>query len=371
MYDILDIFRVFGNGPESRPENIFVVYKYARVYVNMIKAILFGLVVNSASAFNASECRDDHHETWFCDYMEEHDRTYDQREVPIRKNKLMNKRHVEERDGVIFGLTSRSDRFRHELKTNAHLKLTKHLGVKRAVEDEHVHLAAPLHLKPIDWRNVNGRSYITPVKDQGDCGGCFAFAAATVLEYWSRREGEPKSLSPQSLMDCPSRPSEPNNDGCEGGLMEYVFEYAKHHSVPLEVDVPYKERDDTCSKNTLWSRVAVKGYKVLMHADNRRAEGELEALIHAYGPVSVGIDSTTMEDYKGGIFRANMCSRDIDHAVTVVGYTENAWIVKNSWGTNWGEDGYLFLERGKNACGVAEYVVYVTDAKPTSEKMET
>ena len=78
-----------------------------------------------------------------------------------------------------------------------------------------------------------------------------------------------------------------------------------------------------------------------------------------------------MEDYRGGVFRAHMCSRDIDHAVTVVGYTENAWIIKNSWGPNWGLDGYLLLERGKNACGIAEYMVYVTSAKPTSQKLRT
>ena len=66
-----------------------------------------------------------------------------------------------------------------------------------------------------------------------------------------------------------------------------------------------------------------------------------------------------------------MCGKDIDHAVTIVGYTKDAWIIKNSWGPHWGVGGYLYLERGKNACGVAEYIVYVTRAIPVSYPLNT
>ena len=90
----------------------------------------------------------------------------------------------------------------------------------------------------------------------------------------------------------------------------------------------------------------------------------LEYILHNYGPVSAGIDSTQMDNYIGGIYPATMCSTDIDHAVTIVGYTTNAWIIKNSWGPGWGDNGYLYLERGKNACGIAEYLVFVKEAYP-------
>lgn len=171
-------------------------------------------------------------------------------------------------------------------------------------------------------------------------------------------------------MDCTSGATRPD-DGCDGGLMEYVFEYAKTHPVPLEAEFPYKERTTTCPNKNLLSHVKVHQYKVLTHAGHRNAEAEIEWLLHAYGPVSVGVDSTSMDNYSGGIFKAHMCTTEIDHAVTIVGYTKDAWIIKNSWGPYWGKHGYLYLERGKNACGVAEYIVYVTSAEPVLKKMNT
>lgn len=335
----------------------------------MIKWLLFGFLFVRTNALNASQCRVEGHETWLCDYMDKHQRSYSHKEIQLRKKKLQSVQ-VHKKDGVRFGHTSRSDRFPHELRSNFHLKLTKHLSLERSNQNKHVHLAAPKHLPPIDWRNVNGRSHVSAVKDQGDCGGCFAFASATVLEYWSKKQGFPKSLSSQSLMDCTSGKTRPD-DGCDGGLMEYVFEYAKTHPVPLEVDFPYKEHSKTCPNKKLLSHVKVNQYKVLMHGEHRNAESEIEWLLHAYGPVSVGVDSTTMDNYSGGIFKAHMCTTDIDHAVTIVGYTKDAWIIKNSWGPHWGENGYLYLERGKNACGVAEYIVYITDAEPVSRAMST
>jgi cathepsin L len=190
-----------------------------------------------------------------------------------------------------------------------------------------------------------------------------------VLEFWSKKDGFPKSLSAQSLMDCTSGTKRPD-DACQGGLMEYVFEYARRHPVPLAVDAPFLERSGKCPSHQ-WSHVKVNNYKVLMISDSPKAESEIEWLLHAYGPVAVGIDSTNMEHYKDGIFKASMCSNDIDHAVTIVGYTKDAWIIKNSWSNKWGRDGYLYLERGKNACGVAEYIVYITDATPIHKKLST
>lgn len=337
----------------------------------MIKCIIYLFLISSlAKGFNYEQCRHELHEDWFCNYMKKHNRTYLSSEVKLRKHKLMSSKITSEVDGVRFGLTSRSDYFKHEFKLNSHFRNAKHLVVSRPKENKHIHLAAPKHLPPIDWRNVNGRSYVSPVKDQGDCGGCFAFASASVLEFWSREEGEPKSLSSQSLMDCTSFRGLPD-DGCEGGLMEYVFEYAKNHPVPLEVEWPFLEHDDVCPKMKYPTHVRVGDFRVLMHDDNRNAEQELEYLLHAYGPISIGIDSRNMEHYVGGIFRSRMCGKDIDHAVTIVGYTKDAWIIKNSWGPYWGVGGYLYLERGKNACGVAEYIVYVTRATPVSYALNT
>lgn len=335
----------------------------------MIKFILFGFLLVYVTALDAIDCKNQDHDDWFCDYMQRFNKTYHPSEISMRKRRLATSTDYEF-DGVRFGLTSRSDRTKHELKRNNHLMKAMHRKVNRQKEIEHVHLAAPQHLPPIDWRNHNGISYVTPVLEQGDCGCCYAFAATSVLEFWSRKQGEPKPLSVQMSMDCTSGQNRPD-EGCEGGLMEYIFEYNKRHPIPLAQYYPYLEQETSCPRTRFYSNVRVKSYKVLMRENHKHAEDELEWILHAYGPVSVGIDSTTMDDYQGGVFKASMCSNEIDHAVTIVGYTESAWIIKNSWGTDWGEDGYLYLERGKNACGIAEYIVYITDATPDHHKYST
>jgi hypothetical protein len=337
----------------------------------MLIPILFVFVtLATVRAFNVSDCVRHGEPQWFCDYMQTHGRQYKTHgEAKARLQRVQQSMRLRSRSGVLFGPTSRSDRFKNELQRNHALLHETHLSLTRSAPEKHVHLGAPRHLPPIDWRTHNGRSYVSPVKDQGVCGGCFAFASATVLEYWSKVDGFPKSLSPQALMDCTSGSGRPD-DFCDGGLMEYVFEYAKRHPVPLDVDVPYQEDADVCPQQ-LTSHVRVNNYRVLVREETPKAESEIEWLLHAYGPVTVGVDSTTMDHYKGGVFKGSMCTTDIDHAVTIIGYTEDAWIIKNSWGPDWGVDGYLYLEKGTNACGVAEYIVYVTDAQPALEQMST
>jgi C1A family cysteine protease len=338
---------------------------------------IFYFFIQGALAYTSQDCVIDGQPNWLCDYMNSNNRNYSSKtEMFLRKSKLLtvknsyhSGRKLYSKDAAIFGLTSRSDRFRHELKRNQPLKWLHHKKIWRPSHIKHVHLLKK-SLPPIDWRNHHGVSYVSDVKDQGVCGDCFAFASATVLEYWSKINGQPKSLSAQNIMDCTSGTERPNV-ACEGGLMEYVFEYAKKHPVTLDADFPYKESNKKCPTNKLLSHVKVNKYKVLMHDDNPATEQQFESILHNYGPISVGVDSTTMDDYKSGIFKASQCTTDIDHAVTIVGYTKDAWIVKNSWGPNWGESGYFRLERGKNACGIAEYAVYVESAEPVHKLLST
>lgn len=337
----------------------------------MIKFIIFFFHVFVTHALNSDDCRQKNHPVWLCDYMHLHNKTYKTHsEMLMRKHKLQAAKEPEQEDKAYFGLTSRSDRFPHELRSNIAFVADQHKKLER--------MPAFFNTRkypPIDWRNHNGRNYVTSVKDQGECGGCFAFASAAVLEYWSvRRTGFPKSLSAQSIMDCTSGRGRPDI-GCDGGLMEYVFEYAKEHPIGLEQDFPFTGHLNTCP-NRLVANVNVQEYTVVTHEDNKDAEFMLEYVLHHYGPVAAGIDSTRMDNYVGGVYPASRCSTDIDHAVTIVGYTPNAWIIKNSWGTGWGEDGYLYLERGKNACGIAEYMVFIRNAysliknEPTYWQME-
>lgn len=327
----------------------------------MIKIIFLFFLVDCILAFNADDCRRVETEHWVCDYMHKHNKTYrSHSEFIYRKNMLKNIPH-----GTIFGLTSKSDIFPHELRSNSAFAFGHHKNVLRSSLRVHQHKEAVPKMAPLDWRD-SGR--ITDVKDQGACGGCFAFASAAVLEYWEGNH--PKSLSAQSIIDCTSGKQRPNV-GCDGGLMEYVFEYAKQHPVPLANDFPFEGRQNECPRHSLRSNVLVKDYRVLMIEDNPKAEQQIEHILHNYGPVAVGVDSANMYHYTGGLFKASMCTTDIDHAVTIVGYTDDAWIIKNSWGSFWGDEGYLYLERGKNACGMAEYIVYIKDAYATHKYVNT
>ena len=328
----------------------------------MINLIIFVFMWFVAEAFDARDCRAGKNDAWLCEYMETHNKRYaSASEFTYRANMLRNIHPA-----AHFGLTSKSDVFPHELRSNSAFAFGHHKTVRRPSHLMHKHKDAVPALPPLDWR-TSGR--VTSVKDQGNCGGCFAFAAVSVLEFW---EGEhPKSLSAQIAMDCTSGTRRPNV-GCDGGLMEYVFEYARSHPIPLENEYPFREHAKTCPRGSLRASVEAKDYRVLMIQDNPKAEQQLEHILHTYGPVSVGVDSSNMNNYKSGIFPASHCSTDIDHAVTIVGYTKDAWIIKNSWGKYWGRDGgYLYLERGKNACGVAEYIVYIKNATPTHKKMST
>jgi len=245
----------------------------------MIKLFLF--LFSTVQAFDAHDCQNIHEESWICDYMQEHDKNYSTHsEFILRKSRL---KSVSEAATKHFGLTSKSDIFPHELRSNNAFAYGHHKTLVRGMHKKHIHLEAVPKLQAIDWRS---RGRVTTVKDQGDCGGCFAFAAATVLEYWASKQ-HPKSLSPQNIMDCTSGSGRPDV-GCDGGLMEYVFEYAKKHPIPLELEYQWSGVLKQCPNRHLRTNVAVKDFRVLMIEDNPKAEQQFEHILHNYGPISVG-----------------------------------------------------------------------------------
>lgn len=178
------------------------------------------------------------------------------------------------------------------------------------------------------------------------------------------KTGKLISLSEQELVDCDTKGED---QGCGGGLMDNAFQFIiQNHGLTTEDNYPYKGADGTCnSKKTTAIAATITGYEDVPANDEK-------ALLQAVAnhPVSVAIDAdgTAFQFYSSGIFNGT-CGTDLDHGVTVVGYGADAdgtkyWLVKNSWGTGWGEDGYIKMQRDIDAkeglCGIAMEASYPT-----------
>ena len=194
----------------------------------------------------------------------------------------------------------------------------------------------------LDWRDYG---VVGPVRKQGDCNSCWAFAAAGSLDYWLKKSNPDAEVNVQSILDC-----SPNTYGCRGGLMENVFDYNKDFSLGYA----YSGKPGTCHGDD-------DGVRALSHVEvDIDVEYALPYMVHKWGPVSVAVDFSKQRKYKGGVIKREDCEDDPHHAVLVVGYTPDYWIVKNSMGTNWGDKGYAYIERGAQACGLNTYASVAT-----------
>lgn len=224
--------------------------------------------------------------------------------------------------------------------------------------------------REFDWRNFN---FNTKVRDQGECGSCWAITVAGALEaqgYWYNRKNV--ELSPQELVDCSRK-----DFGCNGGWFETAFEYIankpdqwlskeSHYayaSRQQECDTNAR-RSNTCEQDTNLYKLKCTGSKQLPY-DNEEA---LKEAVIISGPVPVAIHVTQdLYMYSSGVFVDQSCVKTaLNHAVLLIGYGEDNrsglkyWTIKNSWGEDWGDGGYFKLLRGSNMCGVASYAVIPT-----------
>jgi len=219
-------------------------------------------------------------------------------------------------------------------------------------QNEHVAPEGQVLADSLDWRT---KGAVTPIKDQGQCGSCWAFSTTGSVEGANQiKSGKLESLAEQQLVDCAGSSG---NQGCNGGLMDDAFEYIiKNKGIGSEASYPYTARDGKCK--TVTSVATVSKYTDVKKNDEK---GLMSAI--NIEPVSVAVDAQSWQSYRQGVM-TGPCGKSLDHGVLLIGYgTEGStdyWLVKNSWGTSWGEQGTIRLVRDKNECGIAEAASYPT-----------
>jgi len=200
----------------------------------------------------------------------------------------------------------------------------------------------------VDWVS---KGAVTPVKNQGQCGSCWAFSTTGSLEgAYQIATGTLKSFSEQELVDCASSYG---NQGCNGGLMDNGFQYVEAKGDALESTYAYTGKTGKCSSSKQ-AQAAIKKGQVTSYSDvTSDSESQMKAAV-TKGPVSVAIeaDQSGFQFYKSGVF-SGACGTNLDHGVLVVGYGSDSgkdyWKVKNSWGTTWGMSGYMMMARGSSS----------------------
>lgn len=192
---------------------------------------------------------------------------------------------------------------------------------------------------------------VVPVKDQAQCGSCWAFSAVANMEGQNFLHGTKQlvSISESQLVDC-----DKVDEGCNGGLMGNAFAYAIKNGMETESDYPYKAVTSTCKYAAAKATIHFSNW-TMIPADEKK----MQQALFDNGPLSVAVDAENWSYYSGGVYDSS-CTTNLDHGVTLVGWGslngKDYWIIKNSWGKSWGLNGYIWLARGKNKCGINKYV---------------
>jgi C1A family cysteine protease len=302
----------------------------------------YATLLATASAYTVSDTTMERH---YLNYLAEHGKSYGTKEEYLfrlaeftRKMKFVEEHNAQNTDDATLAINHMSDWTDME-----YAKLRGYKGTKQANENvftgEGVEIPAA-----VNWVTDGA---VTPIKNQGMCGSCWSFSATGSMEGRHQiKSGDLMAMSEQQLVDCSK---DEGNMGCNGGLMDYAFKYAETHMMETEAQYPYTGRDGKC--HSAGGTVEVSNF-----TDVKPNSPMALAAAVAEGPVSVAIDASGLffQLYHGGIMK-HFCGQSLDHGVLVVGYgTEkntDYWILKNSWGTIWGEHGYFRILRSMDGEG--------------------
>jgi len=288
-------------------------------------------------------------------FKQEHSKSYSAAEEPMRFQafldnlKLIDERNSAENGSALHGITKFADMTPQEFSSKM---LNSRPNPNRANMKRKVMGAPNTSAGLVDWSD----KLTTPVKDQGYCGSCWAFSATEQIESDSMRTlGTSFILSPQQITSC-----DRTAFGCGGGWTEHAYEYVgRTGGIEQESDYPYAQttyslgQTGDCTSEKSKYVIGVKSYTTI------DGEDQMASYVQSTGPLSVCLDASSWNSYKGGIM--SVCGNSVDHCVQAVGVDASAggyWLVRNSWGTSWGENGYIRLAYGKDTCAISSDPTY-------------
>jgi len=197
----------------------------------------------------------------------------------------------------------------------------------------------------LDWRTKGG---VSPIKNQLQCGSTWAFSAVAYLESQSLiKNKKAVTYSEQQIVDCDQA-----DYGCSGGLMQTALQYIQVNGIESDVLYPYKGYAQTCQ----YDKTKVIASASDIHCYENLSNSQIQSYLNTVGPLSVAVDATTFSFYTSGILDCK--GKALNHAILVVGYTSDIWILKEAWGKDFGEEGFLRVQnKPDHNCAIGEYIV--------------